>query len=181
MPPVYNRELNAVLADQFQKLVQDKTAMVRLVLTSISDTACRTDYPAKRAQLEAQLRQLEEKKDRLLELSVAEAISTQEFKSRNDRFNEQMDELRQRMRRINRQEQEEASRVDLSALEKALQEELDFNGGISTELAATILDHVIVLKNSTMQHVYMDIYLKTGQKVSAHYARQPFALLSTTS
>ena len=42
---------------------------------------------------QTQISQLEGKKDKLLELSIANAITIQEFKKRNNRFNEQIADI----------------------------------------------------------------------------------------
>lgn len=90
LPTIRARELDVILAEQFQKLVKRQRQIIRLVIDSITDTQQREDHSDKIARLEAQIQQLEDKKDKLLELSVADAITMQEFKKRSNRFNEQI-------------------------------------------------------------------------------------------
>lgn len=80
LPTIRTRELDVILAEQFQKLVKHQRQIIRLVIDSITDTQQREDHSDKIARLEAQIQQLEDKKDKLLELSVADAITMQEFK-----------------------------------------------------------------------------------------------------
>lgn len=90
LPTIRTRELDVILAEQFQKLVKHQRQIIRLAIDSITDTQQGEDHSDKIARLEAQIQQLEDKKDKLLELSVTDAITMQEFKKRNNRFNEQI-------------------------------------------------------------------------------------------
>ncbi len=90
LPTIRTRELDVILAEKFQKLVKHQRQIIRLVIDSITDTQQGEDHSDKIARLEAQIQQLEDKKDKLLELSVTDAITMQEFKKRNNRFNEQI-------------------------------------------------------------------------------------------
>ena len=61
--------------------------------------------------------------------------------------------------------EEEKSWISVEQLQKiqaALEEELSFRNGVSSALVATILDRIVVKKNSTREEIYLDIYLKFG-------------------
>jgi hypothetical protein len=51
----------------------------------------------------------------------------------------------------------------LSMIRAALEAELDFTGAVSPELAAAILDHAVVKKDSSKAAVKLAVYLKTGE------------------
>ena len=121
MPTIRTKELDAILADQFQKLVKNQKQIIRLVLDSISGVQQKRDYSGQITQLEAQIAQLEGKKDKLLELSIANAITIQEFKKRNNRFNEQIADMQEQMISLQKLEENgQTASVDLSMIEKAL-------------------------------------------------------------
>ena len=65
---------------------------------------------------------------------------------------------------------------ELAAKQKAdgveLDVQLSFKGEINSALVATILDKIIVKKESTKEEIHLDIYLKLGQKFEAVYAPQ---------
>ena len=50
-----------------------------------------------------------------------------------------------------------------------LQQELSFENGINSNLVSTILDRVIVKKESTKQEIHLDIFLKLGTQFEAVY------------
>ena len=172
LPAIRTNEVDLVLADLFQKVVTEKKQIIQLVLDSIRETACGVDYSAQIGRIEVQISQIEEKKDKLLELSMADAITLQEFKVRNGRFNRQISALEeQRMSQCQQKRMQKSTEIDPKLLEKALWEELNFTNGIQSEVVATILDHIVVLEQSDNKQIYLEIYLRLGQQASAHFQR----------
>ena len=170
------------MADQFQKLVKNQKQIVQLVMDSVSSVQQKRDYSGQITQLNTQISQLEGKKDKLLELSIANAITIQEFKKRNNRFNEQIADMQEQMISLQKLEENgSAASVDLSAIEKALWQELSFQDTISTEVVAAILDHVVVCEGSTKQRIDLELYLRLGQTASVTFSRERFAFWNTSS
>lgn len=90
-----------------------------MVLDSIGETSCGVDYSAQIGRIEVQITQIEEKKDKLLELSMADAITLQEFKERNTRFNRQISALEeQRVAMCQQEQRQKETEVDPKTLEK---------------------------------------------------------------
>ena len=150
-------------------------------MDSVSSVQQKRDYSGQITQLNTQISQLEEKKDKLLELSIANAITIQEFKKRNNRFNEQIADMQEQMISLQKLEENgSAASVDLSAIEKALWQELSFQDTISTEVVAAILDHVVVCEGSTKQRIDLELYLRLGQTASVTFSRERFAFWNTS-
>ena len=182
MPALRTSEIDMILADLFQKTIKNKEKIIRLVLNSIADTAQKVDNSAQIGRLEAQLKQIDEKKDKLLELSMENAITIHEFKQRNGRFNEQIAVFEKQLIILRQQEQQsKITSIEPAVLETALWEELNFTNGVNSEVAAAILDHIVVLKGSSNKQIYLEIYLRLGQKASVHFNRSAFVLCSTSS
>ena len=70
-----------------------------------------------------------------------------------------------------RQEEENrtSEELDIPAIRQALDEALSFTGNIDTALVATILDKVVVKKESTKDAIHLDIFLKLGSTYEAVY------------
>ena len=182
LPTLRTKELDAILADQFQKLVKNQKQIVQLVMDSISSVQQKRDYSGQITQLNTQISQLEGKKDKLLELSIANAITIQEFKKRNNRFNEQIADMQEQMISLQKLEENgSAAGVDLSAIEKALWQELSFQDTVSTEVVASILDHVVVCEGSTKQKIDLELYLRLGRTASVTFSRERLAFWNTSS
>ena len=179
LPTIRTTELDTILAEQFQKLVKHQRQIIRMVLDSVTNTQKKEDHSKEIARLQAQIQQLEDKKEKLLELSMADAITMQEFKKRNSRFNEQITALQTQT--IALQQQKKIAATDTAALEKALWSDLNCKEPIQSEVVATILDHAVVCEDSDDKQIHLELYLRLGQTASAYYERGKLAFKDASS
>src|SRR5699024_7206135 len=145
-------ELDQIMAQIFDQLAQDKSAIVDAVMKVIQAVPNEHDYRQDAGRIESELSAIYAKKDRLLEMSIEGALSTAEFKQRNDTFNQQIHELERQVEIL--RAEEEKSRISVEQLGKikaALEAELSFQNGVNSALVATILDHIVVKKGSTKE------------------------------
>lgn len=162
-PQLHTEELNQIMARIFTALTPNKQAIINAMVTVIKSVPLEHDYMRDIERLEGDIAQLGAKKDRLLELNMVGAISIAEFKKRNDGLNEQQAALESRRNSILQEQEKTAATTDnLEAIKVALQQELDFMDGIHSDLVTTILDHIVVKKQSTKGNVQLDIYVKVG-------------------
>ena len=97
-------------------------------------------------------------------------MTVEEFKERNDAFNAQILECQGKLTAIRQEEENRTSEeLDIPAIRRALDEALRFTGEIDTALVATILDRVVVKKESTKDDIHLDIFLKLGSTYEAVY------------
>ena len=182
LPTIRTTELDTILAEQFQKLVKHQRQIIRLVVDSVTDTRQKEDHSKEITRLQAQIQQLEDKQDKLLELSMADAITMQEFKKRNSRFNEQITSLQTQTIALQQQEQQkQIAATDAAALEKALWADLSCKEPIQSEVVATILDHAVVCEDSDDKCIHLELYLRLGQTASAYYTRDRLAFETASS
>ena len=128
------------------------------------------DYGKLRCQVENEMDDLEQKKNRLLDLSIAGALTVEEFKERNDAFNAQILACQGKLTAIRQEEESRSSEeLDIPAIRQALDRALSFTGDIDTALVATILDRVVVKRESTKDAIRLDIFLKLGGVYEAVY------------
>ena len=170
-PQIRSEELNQILAQIFTEMMKDKDAIIESLITVLTHVPKEVDYEKMLAHVENEIATTKVKKDRLLDLHIAGAITIGEFKERNDALNDQLKEHESRLAAI-RQEQIRAGsqELDIDAIRRELDKELSFEDGINTALVATILDKVIVKKESTKEEIHLDIFLKIGQKYEAIYS-----------
>lgn len=171
-PQLRTTELDQIMAQIFDQLAQNKQAIVDAVMKVIQAVPDEHDYTRDTLRIEENLSSLHAKKDRLLEMSMAEAITIEEFKRRNDGFNEQIKNLEQQMEVLQMEEQKSKHSVEqLEQIRTALEQELSFVKGISSELVTTILDHIVVKKGSTKEELHLDIHLKFGDPYGVVFDR----------
>lgn len=172
-PQMRTSELDQIMAQIFEQLAKDKSAIVDAVMKVIQAVPNEHDYRQDVRHVEAEIDSICAKKDRLLEMSIEGALSTLEFKQRNDAFNQQIHELERQMGLL--KAEEEKSQISVEQLEKikaALEAELSFQNGINSALVTTILDHIVVKKGSTKEKVRLDIYLKFGDPYGVVFDRE---------
>ena len=169
-PQIRSFELDQILGEIMKELTKDKKALIDSLVTVITSVPQDVDYDKIRSRIRDEIDQIHIKKDRLLDLSVAGALTTAEFKQRNDTLNEQIRQYEARLKTVCDEEEKHAT-GSLNELEirRVLEEALSFNGEINSALVASILEKVVVKKESTKQEIHLDIYLKLGQQYEAVY------------
>lgn len=169
-PQIRSSDLDLILSDIFKELVRDKEKIIDSLVTVLTNIPKEVDYGKLRCQVENEMDDLERKKNRLLDLSIAGALTVEEFKERNDAFNAQILECQGKLTAIRQEEENRTSEeLDIPAIRRALDEALSFTGEIDTALVVTILDRVVVKKESTKDNIYLDIFLKLGGVYEAVY------------
>ena len=169
-PQIRSSDLDVILSDIFKELVRDKEKIIDSLVTVLTNIPKEVDYGKLRCQVENEMDDLERKKNRLLDLSIAGALTVEEFKERNDAFNAQIQECQGKLTAIRQEEENQSSEeLDIPAIRRALDEALRFTGEIDTALVATILDKVVVKKESTKDDIHLDIFLKLGSTYEAVY------------
>lgn len=172
-PQMRTSELDQIMAQIFNQLAQDKSAIVDAVMKVIQAVPNEHDYRQDAGRIESELSAIYAKKDRLLEMSIEGALSTAEFKQRNDAFNQQIHELEGQMELLKAEEEKSQISVEqLGKIKAALEAELSFQNGVNSALVATILDHIVVKKGSAKEEVYLDIYLKFGDPYGVVFDRE---------
>ena len=169
-PQIRSSDLDFILSDIFKELIRDKQKIIDSLVTVLTNIPKEVDYGKLRCQVENEMEDLGRKKNRLLDLSIAGALTVEEFKERNDAFNVQILECHGKLTTIRQEEENQSSEeLDIPAIRQALDEALRFTGEIDTALVATILDKVVVKKESTKDAIHLDIFLKLGSTYEAVY------------
>lgn len=172
-PQIRSSELDEILSKIFTEMMKDKRGIIDSIITVLTNVPKEVDYERMLAAVESEISGIQTKKDRLFDLHIAGAITIEEFKTRNDALNEKLKEHESALARI-RQAQAKVStqELGLDAIRRELDRGLSFADGVNSALVATILDKVIVKKESTPEEIHLDIYLKLGQKYEAIYSPQ---------
>ena len=181
-PQLYTAELDQVMADVFNRLAQNKQAIIDAVVTVLQAVPDEHDYAQDLRRIEEDLSAIRAKKDRLLEMSIEGVISTAEFRQRNDGFNEQIQALEEKLA-VTQLESEKGKQAaaQLGEIRAALEQELTFQNGVNSALVTTILDKIVVKKGSTKEELHLDIHLKFGGPYGVVFDRQNSSFRFTPS
>lgn len=183
-PLIRSTELDQILASIFDQLILSKEAVVDQVIQVIQAVPHTRNYQRDASRIKGEITSIQGKKDRILEMSIDGTLPHKEFKLRNDAFNRQIQDLEKQLETLKKEE--EKSRMTPEQLEKmrlSLTRILSHEDGISSALVTSILDHILVKKNSTKQVLELEIHLKFGDPWEVYYQRnegslrfQPFLL-----
>ena len=169
-PPIRSCDLDAILSEIFDRIVKDKQAIIDSLVTVISNVPKEVDYDRLSNQVQAEMEEIGKKKDRLLDLSIAGALTVEEFKQRNDAFNAQLAQCEGQLRAIEREAEQAANgALDIAEIRRCLEQELSFDGEPNEALLTTILEKIVVKKGSTREEIHLDIFLKLGERFEAVY------------
>ena len=171
-PQLRTIELDQIMASIFNQLAQDKLAIIDALVKAIQSVPDEHDYAQDVQRVQEDIAVVQAKKDRLLEMSIEGIISTAEFKQRNDGFNDQVEALENRLTAL-QSEAEKGRRTtkQFGEIRSALEQELSFQNGINSALVTTILDHIVVKKDSTKEEMHLDIHLKFGNPYGVVFDR----------
>ncbi len=172
-PQIRSCELDQILGQIFEELAKDKEAIIDSLMSVLRDVPPEAEYGKLRGKVRSDIDAVNTRKDRILDLHIAGAITVGEFRTRNDACNNQLRNLEARLAAIDKEETETAAgNPDMDEIRRTLEKALDFNEGVSSALVSTILEKVVVKKESTKKEIRLDIYLKMGQQYEAVYAPQ---------
>lgn len=125
--------------------------------------AAQQDNAPALAQVEQEIETVTRRKDKLLDLALAGALSNDEFKQRNETCNEQLAALEQQrteLQNANKTLEERIRRVE--NLRRIIEERWQMSCGFSREMSKALVDHIIVDSDESKTHISLDIFLTTG-------------------
>ena len=179
-PQIRREELDRVLAEIFTQVMKDKRTIIDTLVKVLTCVPKEVDRDKIIAYVEGEIASTKVKKDRLLDLHIAGAITIEEFKERNDVLNVQIKNQESQLVAIQQEQTKAGSQhMDVDALRRKLDKELSFTDGVNTALVATILDKVIVKKESTKEEIHLEIILKLGQRFEAIYSPRAYLQVLT--
>jgi len=167
-PQVRSEELNEIMAEVFTMTMRDKNVIIDAMLNILGDIPRENNCSHAKNRIEGEMAAIRAKKERLLELSMENALSMAEFKERNENMNKQLHALEMQLTALSAEEQCRKEEVfDPGQIRAALDKELCFMEGINAALVTTILDRIVVKRESTKEKTFLDIYLKPGDRFEA--------------
>ena len=171
-PTIYSSELDRVLARVFERVAGEKTAAMQEYIDELKAFAAQQDDSAALEKLVQQIGTINDKKEKLLELTLDGALSKAEFKRRNEQYNAQLEELeaqRAALQNAGRDLDERIRRVE--QLTRTIEQQWNANCGFSREMSRALVDHIVVDADETKTKIYLDICLTLGAEYYAEYTR----------
>ena len=162
-PTVYSRELDRILERVFEQITDERSAAVQEYIDNLRAFAAQQDNAPALAQVEQEIETVTRRKDKLLDLALAGALSNDEFKQRNETCNEQLAALEQQrteLQNANKTLEERIRRVE--NLRRIIEERWQMSCGFSREMSKALVDHIVVASDESKTRISLDIFLTTG-------------------
>lgn len=162
-PTVYSHELDRILERVFEQITDERSAAVQEYIDNLRAFAARQDNAPALAQVEQEIETVTRRKDKLLDLALAGALSNDEFKQRNEVCNEQLAALEQQrtgLQNADKTLEERIRRVE--NLRRIIEERWQMSCGFSREMSKALVDHIVVDSDESKTRISLDIFLTTG-------------------
>ena len=158
-PTVYSHELDRILTRVFALVTEEQSAAVQEYIDTLRAFAARQDSGLALAQVEQEMAALGKRKDKLLDLVLAGALSNEEFKQRNEVA------LEERRSSLQNAEQTLAERIRrVENLRRTIEEQWQANCGFSREMSKALVNRIVVDADENKTCISLDVFLTAGRE-----------------
>lgn len=179
-PLLYTNEIDAILACLFKVIFRHKNDFIQELLTMIEKHLQDNDFSKDINRIMSEIENIKNKKEKLLDLLIGDFITKDEFKKRNDEFNQRIDVLEMELQKYEQlRKAKRSTREQLKLMEEYLNKEFDFDKGVPDELVDLFVDKIWVEKGDIDNLINLEIDLKTGQDIPIFYRRDLHLSLAT--
>lgn len=162
-PTVYSHELDRILERVFEQITDERSAAVQEYIDNLRAFAAQQDNAPALVQVEQEIETVTRRKDKLLDLALAGALSNDEFKQRNETCNEQLAALEQQRTELQNADKTLEERIRrVENLHRIIEERWQMSYGFSREMSKALVDHIIVDSDESKTRISLDIFLTTG-------------------
>lgn len=164
-PIIAEMDLNNIFTIIMEQIFNDKNEIVKEMLEYYSNLKIDNNYNQEISNIKKEIKNIEAKKEKLLELNMDNSISNLEFKERNDKYNEEISFLNIKIGKI---EQERKLMTDsfgnIKIIKDAIKKQVDYKNNV-TEFVNKFLEEIIVYKEDNDRHkLLLKIYLNLLKK-----------------
>lgn len=160
-PIIYTSELDDIMRRALEEVAIHKAEVVHELIQIYCSIHGEEEVEKKSVKCKAEMDEILRRKDRLLDLNIDGRITDQEFSARNDRFNQELEQLQEQLREL---EEEKLKTKDMmqsiETLRQVITRELSFEHGFSDGVIDTLLDHIEVKGTQDKNVIQAAVYLK---------------------
>jgi hypothetical protein len=179
-PTIYTAEIDAIMADIFLNMRQDREKIINDIITLIKSSTDRMNYERGMESLREEIMALHSKKEKLLELAVDGAVGNAEFKRRNDELNEKLSGLESNLKSMeSKRKKSGEAQSNINEIRRALERELSMENGVNSELVASILEKIVVFNTGDKLRIKLQIRLAVGDIIDREYSRNSLTVCSS--
>jgi len=160
-PIVYTSEIDDIMRRVMDVVIQDKARIIHDMVKIYSDISVKSSIKEDIAKLKVEINGILKMKDKLLDLSIKGKLSDDEFETRNNAFNDEIDSLKEKIAECEKQsEQNDEFAHNIEVLRKVIADELSFDDAVSEGLIESMLDRIEVYRTDDKNVVKLKVFLK---------------------
>ena len=160
-PTIYTDDLNRVVVDMVNGLLENKESIANRIAAICEEAATNLSNDGLREAIQTEIDQIKKRRDKLLDILLAGRINDVEFDSRNKTMTDEIEQKERSLAELRAQEQAVKNfPAEGEKMRKAIESILEFADGFNRRIVDTLLDLIIVRKESSKKTIYLDIYLR---------------------
>ena len=160
-PILYTTELDDIMRQSLEEISVHKSEIIQELIEIYTSIGVSAKTEEKIAKCKVEIDRILSRKDKLLDLSIDGRVSDDEFSQRNERFNQEIDDLRRQVQELEEERQKNGEMMQsIEALRQIITEEFSFSGGFTPGLTDKLLDHMEVLETEDKNRVKVSVFLK---------------------
>lgn len=162
-PTLYTTELNEIVKQAYESLVLNKADVIQEMTQSYGEIYKTVNVDKEINILNKKINEVLLRKDKILDLNINGVISNEEFKSRNDNFNNEITQIRNNIQELEEQKNKNKSYEEsIKILRESIATRInyEFDEKCTQGVIDDILDKIIVYKTDDKNIVNLKIYFK---------------------
>jgi len=162
-PLVYKTEIDAVMGEVFDKTVYNKKDIVNELIEIYSQSGGAKAIGKARHKIQSDIDAVYLKKEKLLDLSLDNRISNEEFEQRNNIFNSQIESFKKKLLELDEEEKRSLEQKEsIENLRFSIEKEMKFTDELGKNVFDSLIDKIIVAKGKEEDEIDLKIQLKVS-------------------
>ncbi len=165
-PIIQETELIEIFKTILSKFLQSKEEIIEDLLNKYKKFNQVKDIKNDIEDLENKIKEANDKKDKLLELTIKNLVTDEEFYKRNEELNKEIQKYNEQIKEL-KEEKENVTSLEeiMKQIKNALEKEINIDKNIE-DLIKLLVDKIYVSKvDNDRKHIKLEIYFKIGEPI----------------
>lgn len=166
-PIIQESELIEILKVVLNKFLSNKEEIIEDLMNKYKKYNFTKDFEMEISNIESNINVIQSKKDKLLELTIKNLLSDEEFYKRNEELNKEIEKQQEKIKGL-KEEKENLSSIEdnMKQIKGALEKKIKIDENIE-DLIKLVVDKIYVSKvNGDRKHIKLEIYFKIGEPIT---------------
>ena len=166
-PIIEEKELIEIFKVVLDKFLLNKEEIISDLLSKYKKYNFTKDFDIEISKIEDNIKNVQAKKDKLLELTIKNLLSDEEFYKRNEELNKEIISYNKKIYTL-KEEKESITTIEnsMKQIKKTLEKEINIDENIE-DLVKLLVDKIYVSKiDNNRKHIKLEIYFKIGEPIT---------------